>query len=511
MLRLAAVFATGLAEMYTPPKYRRGETDALAQRFRERADQEKASQQLAYVLQLKAHGSPEALARLTTYAPKVQDPKVLAVLDQAAGEIRQKAEMATALRQTMGPKGEQLAGLLEAGIPPALVPAYATALSKAEDPLNQIKFFPELGGYYIFNKRTGKPEFFQDERLKEAVKLSKDPAARLLQDAVSVSVSGLPLEQLIKAAQAGDDPTAKVQLKSVVSKLADKNVTSTLDQMTLLYVQEKGLKDIRNWSQLAEQDPTTARKIFDKYRQEELAFRAEITGASGLAAALSRQKAELGENPIFKAAEGRFIRKADLAPGKVTGYVTTLTKKQILERMETGELVPILDPKALDAIKGMEVIEQQLIPEMQRVMAKLPKTAGFSTLVTQLANPGKRYLGVSDEVVQIQGASGAFAIQLAKTFQGGAAALSDADRRAAQLLTMHDGDTTGSVAIKIGIMQRMAGAIKAVKAGVDPRSIKAVYTDAEVDKLETDLQRTLGETAPLGPGIRFKTVPKPGR
>lgn len=501
-LRGLLTFGVGLGELGTAPQYRRGETDAFIKTTRDREELVRSNQQLAYVLQLRAHGTPQALQTLTAYAPEIKDAKVLAVVDQVVTQLTQKAEMATALRQTMGTKGEDMAKLLEAGIPPQLVPAYVGALAKSEDPLNQVKFFPELGGYYLWNKKTQKPEFVSDPRLLDAVKLSREPAAVQLQNAIAVDQAGLPLDALIKKAQEGD-AEARLHLREVVGKLSDKNLTNDLDRFAYNEAKLKKIPNIANWKDLSNYDPKLADEVYRKYQKYQLEQREAISGATGLAAAMARLKAEETENPLMKAAEGRFIRRESLAPGRVSTMVTDMNNKELRAAMEKGTILPIVDRDQLKQIKGMEVIEQQMIPEVERVMKQLPKDAGWATLYRRLANPWKRYLGVADEPVQVQGASEAFALQLAKIFQGGAAALSDADRRAAALLTMHDGDTTGSVLIKVGIMRRMAGNVKAVAAGVDPRTLKATYTDAEVTGLETQLQKSAGQ-APFGPGIRLK-------
>jgi hypothetical protein len=386
-----------------------------------------------------------------------------------------------------------MAAMIRAQVPINLVPTLAKEMYNEDNPLNTVKMFD--GGYLYWDRKAQKVQTVHDPTIHAT---ATDPANKRLQDAVAIAVSGKPMATLMEDAAKGD-PMDAAHLKAVLKQLSDKNLTNDFDRMAYSYAREKGIEGISNYKDLADKSPAAVREV-DK-RVEKL--RAEISGATGLAAALSRNVAELEKNPIVDKAKA-FYSVDSLRPGEVAAPVSA-SYKSLLKGIDENKIVAIQTEKQMETIKGMEDIEQFLLPEMKNLASKLPRDAGFATIVPRLTNPWARWMGVPDQAIQMQGASGAFAIYLAKVFQGGAAALSDADRKAAELLTVNDGDTAGSTLIKVGIMQRMAGVRKMVAAGLNPRDMGVTaYSDKEIESLAAKLRGEATTTAPVGPGIRLK-------
>lgn len=485
------LFATQFREI-SQPRFYAGASAALREQYRKRDEDEAGRQDLAYVMALHQIGTPEAMTQLQKHTTQLRDPAAIKLAGEAVSDIKMRARLADVLDQGDA-SGKKMAAMIRAQVPVQLVPTLAKEMYNEDNPLNSVKLFD--GGYLYWDRNAKKVQTVHDASIHAS---ATDPANKRLQDAVSIAVSGKPLATLMEDAANGKDLSDGAYLKEVLKRLSDKNLTNDFDRMAYAYAQEKKIEGVRTYADLAEKSPAAAREVDKRIA----AFRAEVSGATGLAAALSRNQAELEKNPIVEKAKA-FYSVDSLRPGEVASPVSS-SYKNLLKGIDENKIVAIQTDKQMETIKGMEDLEQFLLPEMKNLATQLPRDAGFATLVNRLSNPWKRYLGVPDQAVQVQGASGAFAIYLAKVFQGGASALSDADRKAAELLTVNDGDTAGSALIKIGIMQRMSGIRKMVAAGLNPRDMGvSAYTDKEIEKLAAQL-RNEATTAPLGGSIRLK-------
>lgn len=509
------LLATQFREMSHPELYA-GQSTALRETYRKRNLEEAGHQDLAYAMALYQTGTPEAMKTLMATTPSFRNPDAIKLAGEAVKDLRMRAEGATFLRRMGSQEGQRMADLLEAGIPQALVPAFAAELYKADQNLEQIHLIPGGGGVFWMDRKTGQLVVKQDARI--TVKPSADSAAKNIQDLTALALSGMTMGPLIDAMASGTNPDAVAKGLAVLRELSSKPTTNELDQAAYANAQltrmnpktpaplAAALGKVRNFTDLVNVSPAMAETIRKMVKVEE---KGEITALTGSIQQMLKDQAEGKRIPTLDAVlkeGGGAVPKALLAPGQVTSF-THQTRDEIetdlLKKDQSKNVLVTKD--AMKVIKTMEVLEQTIIPEMIATGKGLPEGPGWKTVLGQVVNPWLRSVGVADETIQRQGAMAAFALRAGAIFQQSNQNLSNNDVKAAAVMVLHDGDSKGSTLIKVGMMKRFAAVSKMIQAGLNPKEMGIeAFTAQDVARLQAEINAANVATFPLGSGIHVR-------